>query len=415
MSENPNLSKSMNTCSRWRHFIHKCDPDYSNHSDKLSEFYNSFRYSTPDTINAVFVFDGAMNTNSVMYEKIISNLIKYKHIISKNIIDQHNDIMSPNTYFKLESIMYQGVLFIDSTEDSCIGWSDFIIKFIKKLSLYYINRNRVSNIIIFKDNIPDEDIFKKLNDNLINDNKLPIKWDMQQMILAFTDGGCVANGKPNAIASYATYIMTGHNNQIEVSGIVESFEYVMISDDPIMGFKVTSKPVTPTNNRGEYLAWCWMLLVLIRSHTYCTVEVVSDCNLFIKTMTEWLPSRKIKKTESELKNYDLICIADILLSDLKAKTGNRIKLTHINSHKEAPPKTNKLEYFKWLGNTIVDNRATELIEKFKSNPKLYGPFIQFKKSNQNVIQSVGHNIIHSMTPLFYEHSDEVQAAQTKGV
>ena len=73
-----------------------------------------------------------MNTNSVMYEKIISNLIKYKHIISKNIIDQHNDVMSPNTYFKLESIMYQGVLFIDSTEDSCIGWSDFIIKFIKK-------------------------------------------------------------------------------------------------------------------------------------------------------------------------------------------------------------------------------------------------------------------------------------------
>jgi ribonuclease HI len=381
----------------WKQFITQCDPDNSIDFAKLDIL--SFKYSTPDTIIAVFVFDGANNPNSAMYEKIISNLIKYKHITSKNIIEQHNDVMSPNIYFKLESIMYQGVLFIDSMlfdkqHELYAEWSSFIIKFIKKLSSYKTDRNRANNIIIFKDNIPDEDIFKQLNDSLINDNKLPIKWDMQQTVLAFTDGGCVANGTPNAIASYAAYIMTGHNNQIEVSGIVESFEYVMISDDPLMGFKVTNKPVLPTNNRGEYLAWCWVLLVLLRSHTYCAVEVVSDCNLFIKTMTEWLPNRKLKKTESGLKNYDLVCIADILLSDLRAKTGmTRMKLTHINSHKEAPPKTNKFEYFKWLGNTIVDKRASELIEKFKNNPKSSkGPFIQFKKSNQTVIPLVGHNM-----------------------
>ena len=140
-----------------------------------------------------------------------------------------------------------------------------------------------------------------------------------------------------------------------------------------------------------------MLLTLLRSHTYCAVEIVSDCNLFIKTMTEWLPNRKIKKTESELKNYDLIQIADVLLSDLRVKTGNRVKLTHINSHKEAPPKTNKLEYFKWLGNTIVDSRATELIEIFKNNPKSSkGPFIQFKKSNQTIIPLNGQNITHQL-------------------
>jgi hypothetical protein len=140
-----------------------------------------------------------------------------------------------------------------------------------------------------------------------------------------------------------------------------------------------------------------MLLTLLRSHTYCAVEIVSDCNLFIKTMTEWLPNRKLKKTESELKNYDLIQIADVLLSDLRIKTGNRVKLTHINSHKEAPPKTNKLEYFKWLGNTIVDSRATELIEIFKNNQKTSkGPFIQFKKSNQNIIPLNGQNITHQL-------------------
>ena len=129
-----------------------------------------------------------------------------------------------------------------------------------------------------------------------------------------------------------------------------------------------------------------MLLTLLRTHTYCAVEIVSDCNLFIKTLTEWLPNRKLKKTEYELKNYDLVHIADILLSELKVRTSNRVKLTHINSHKEAPPKTNKLEYFKWLGNSLVDHRASELIESHKQNPKSSkGPFIQFKKPNESII------------------------------
>ena len=379
------MSTADNICAEWKHFIMQLSKNVYPH---VTGLYKSLKYSTPDTIIAVFVFDGAMNPYSTMHEKIISNLIKYKHIISKCIIDQHNNVMCDTTNYKLESIMYQGVLFIDSSEDLYPGWSDFITEFIKTLS-----KNRTCNFVIFKDNVPDEDIFNQINTTLIDNNKLPIKWDMQQMVLAFTDGGCIANGKPNAIASYATYIMTGHNNQLEVSGIVESFEYSMINDDPLNGFKVTTKPATPTNNRGEYLAWCWMLLTLLRSHTYCAVEIVSDCNLFIKTMTEWLPNRKIKKTESELKNYDLIQIADVLLSDLRVKTGNRVKLTHINSHKEAPPKTNKLEYFKWLGNAIVDSRATELIEIFKNNPKSSkGPFIQFKKSNQTIIPLNGQNI-----------------------
>ena len=345
-------------------------------TDIPTNITNKLVYSTPDTVIAVFIFDD--------YDKIISNLIKYKHITSKCIIDQHNDILSgvqssAPRYYKLESIMYQGVLLIDSSDD-------FVPEFIKRLSEYKISKNQMCDFVVFKDNIPDEDIFKHINDKLIDNHKLPIKWDMQQTVLAFTDGGCIANGKPNAIASYATYIMTGHNNQLEVSGIVDSFEYVMIDEDPLMGFKVTTKPAIPTNNRGEYLAWCWMLLTLLRTHTYCAVEIVSDCNLFIKTLTEWLPNRKLKKTEYELKNYDLVHIADILLSELKVRTNNRVKLTHINSHKEAPPKTNKLEYFKWLGNSLVDHRASELIESHKQNPKLSkGPFIQFKKPNESII------------------------------
>lgn len=368
---------------KWIQFINKYKT-LNTHTDcedplNISDIVSSFKYSTPDTIIAVFIFDGAINPYSLIHEKIISNLIKYKHITSKYIIDQHNDVLSKTTYYKLESIMYQGVLFIDSSDE-------FITGFIKYLAEYKIHNNQPCDFVVFKDNIPDEDIFKNINDKLIDTHKLPIKWDMQQTVLAFTDGGCIANGKPNAIASYATYIMTGHNNQLEVSGIVDSFEYNMISEDPLMGFKITTKSAIPTNNRGEYLAWCWILLTLLRSHTYCAVEIVSDCNLFIKTLTEWLPNRKLKKTESELKNYDLIHIADILLSELQVRTGNRVKLTHINSHKNAPPKTNKFEYVKWLGNSLVDHRASELIESYKQNPKSSkGPFIQFKKPNESII------------------------------
>ena len=375
-----------NMSEKWTQFINIYKPDSIYNKYKLLNTLNMFKYSTPDTITAIFIFDGAINPYSLIHEKIISNLIKYKHITSKYIIDQHNNVLSKTTYYKLESIMYQGVLFIDSSEEVYPGWSEFITGFIKYLADYKIHKNQPCDFVVFKDNIPDEDIFKNINDKLIDTHKLPIKWDMQQTILAFTDGGCIANGKPNAIASYATYIMTGHNNQLEVSGIVDSFEYSMINDDPLMGFKVTTKSAIPTNNRGEYLAWCWILLTLLRSHTYCAVEIVSDCNLFIKTLTEWLPNRKLKKTESELKNYDLVQIADVLLSELQIRTGNRVKLTHINSHKEAPPKTNKFEYIKWLGNSLVDHRASELIESYKQNPKSSkGPFIQFKKPNESII------------------------------
>jgi ribonuclease HI len=366
--------------------------------DDIIKIIKIFEYSTPDTVNVVFIFDGAKDPYSAMHEKILTNLIKYKHITSKNIIDQHNNVMCKTTYYKLESIMYQGVLFIDTSESIYPGWGDIIKEFITYLSEYKINKLQPCDFIILKDNLPDEDIFKHINNKLIDSHKLPIKWDMQQTILAFTDGGCVGNGTPNAIASYATYIMTGHNNQIEVSGIIESFEYAMISDDILMGFKITNKSAVPTNNRGEYFAWCWILLILLRTHTYCAVEIVSDCNLFIKTLTEWLPNRKLKKTESELKNYDLVYIADILLSELQIRTGNRVKLTHINSHKEAPPKTNKLEYVKWLGNSLVDSRASELLKSYKQTPMMpKGPFIQFKKPNGSIIEYTQSNIEYTIS------------------
>jgi uracil-DNA glycosylase len=194
----------------------------------------------------------------------------------------------------------------------------------------------------------------------------PVVWVPHDYTYAFTDGSCPRNGKPDAEASYAAYVLTGPLKGVEVCGRVEPLEYALVDPaDPRRGFvPVAGKAATPTNNRGEYLAWCWVLLLLLRGGVRGRVEVVSDCNLFIQTMEDWLPARRKKGKASSLKNYDLVCIGEALLAALRAECGG-VALTHTNSHqKRPPPEAGAQAQVFWYGNDRVDRVAGEFLANY---------------------------------------------------
>lgn len=194
----------------------------------------------------------------------------------------------------------------------------------------------------------------------------PVEWDPLSYTHAFTDGSCPRNGKAGAEASYAAYVMTGPLKGVEVCGRVIPAQYALLDPaDPARGFApVPGTAAVPTNNRGEYLAWCWVLLLLLRGGVRGRVEVVSDCNLFIQTMEEWLPARRraderkpAGKKAAGLKNYDLVCIGEVLLAALRAECLG-VALTHVNSHqKRPPPEAGAQAQVFWYGNDRVDRAA----------------------------------------------------------
>lgn len=209
--------------------------------------------------------------------------------------------------------------------------------------------------------------FADANQTLIKANERPIEWDPLALTLAFTDGSCPRNGKPDAVASYAAYVLMGPLRKVQVRGLVSPHAYAFVDEDsPLRGFApVEGTPMTPTNNRGEYLAWCWVLLTLLRGGVRGRVEVVSDCNLFIQTMKSWLPARRRKGTEKELSNFDLVHIADVLLGALREGISvGGVEMTHVNSHRKIPENDGTAAGIRarvlWYGNDHVDRAAGEL-------------------------------------------------------
>jgi len=206
--------------------------------------------------------------------------------------------------------------------------------------------------------------FVSANAELRAFKRRPVEWDPLGYTFAFTDGGCLKNGEADASGSFAVFILTGPLRNVELRGPVPAREMKLADEkDPSLGFVETSRGAAPTNNRAEYLAWCWVLLFLLRGRVRGRVEVVSDCNLFIQTMESWLPARKRKGTEAQLKNFDLVKIGEALLDALK-KGCEGVRLTHVNSHQKRPGDgTPPKERAFWYGNDRVDRTASAVLKE----------------------------------------------------
>jgi uracil-DNA glycosylase len=197
-----------------------------------------------------------------------------------------------------------------------------------------------------------------------------IVWDNRAPVVAFSDGSCPRNGAPGARAGFAAIITGGAMTRAAsiIRGEVRPFMYEFVDDErPELGLQVTSTPAVPTNNRGELLGIIYCLLGALLGRAAGRFELVSDSKISVQTLLNWLPNRRRKGTAHELKNFDLVVIAERLLAQLRAATV-AVALTHVNSHQRAPSaRASARERFMWRGNDLADAHAAAALAGEVSN------------------------------------------------
>jgi uracil-DNA glycosylase len=201
--------------------------------------------------------------------------------------------------------------------------------------------------------------FEEVNAALAAAGRRRVAWDNLAPAFAFTDGSCPLNGRPGARASFAALVTGGQFGAAAiVRGEVRPTEYAFVDEgDPERGLRATRAPATPSNNRGELLGIVYAFLALLRGRAVGRVEVISDSEISVNTLLDWLPARLKKGTERELKNYDLVMIAWRLLGLLRAQAAE-VVLTHTRSHQKAPPASApSRERFIHRGNAMADEHA----------------------------------------------------------
>jgi uracil-DNA glycosylase len=201
--------------------------------------------------------------------------------------------------------------------------------------------------------------FLKANQWLRATERQSVEW-LSFPIMAATDGGCSENGKEWADAGYGFTCQIGFRGIIECAGPVRKCEYRFVDPaNPLAGFRpVEGAPHYPaTNNRAEYLAFCYLMLALGRLQSSAPKTVILDSNLVIQTLQEWLPGWRKRGVVQSKKNPDLVLIADALWNEVKKTSA--VELKHINSHRKAPPKEQQQDYLNWYLNDRADKLAGE--------------------------------------------------------
>ena len=148
----------------------------------------------------------------------------------------------------------------------------------------------------------------------------------------FTDGACINNGKSNASAGYGVYFPNE-----EFKNISKSFNI-----EPI------------TNQRSELFAIYIGLKTIITSGEYNYINVYTDSEYSMKSLTIWKNSKNAKGQKR--KNLDII---EPILKLINNNENITIKFIHVRSH------TNKQTY-EAIGNEYADKLATKAVKRLPS-------------------------------------------------
>lgn len=148
----------------------------------------------------------------------------------------------------------------------------------------------------------------KLDNNVNNILNVPVETD--KILICFTDGSCIHNGKSYAKAAYG--VVWPYHPEFDIA--------VKLNDKP------------NTNNRAEYTA---LIKALEQANKLDTVGlktliVYTDSELLIKSMTKWKSSWK----RNEWKKADGRCILNkdlVLILDNELSKRNVI-FKHVRSH-----------------------------------------------------------------------------------
>jgi ribonuclease HI len=146
--------------------------------------------------------------------------------------------------------------------------------------------------------------------NQINNLSTNVPHESDKMLICFTDGSCIHNGKPYAKAGYG--VVWPYHPELDIA--------VPLYDKP------------NTNNRAEYSALIKALeqAKFLDPSGIKTLVVYTDSELLIKSMTKWLSGWKRngwKKVDGRtILNKDLVMILDRELSKRK------VSFKHVRAH-----------------------------------------------------------------------------------
>lgn len=185
----------------------------------------------------------------------------------------------------------------------------------------------------------------------------PVAWDELPSV-GGCDGACSKNGSPDARAGFGVCVSHGPLAGFTAAGPVAPYEYAWVdAANPLLGFAPTAIPARPSNNRGEYLAFCVLLLAFCRLGPVQPVWVISDSKILLDLMGAGLAKRRRKGSAHLLKNYDLVCLAERLLALIRG-CGAPVQLMHVRSH-QPPPAGHGLDALFWAVNDRADKLAGE--------------------------------------------------------
>ncbi len=170
-------------------------------------------------------------------------------------------------------------------------------------------------------------------------------------IFIFTDGGALANGKPECVASWSFYATDGVN-VLRDSGIVEPVE-------------IPDQVYKASNNRGELTAILRAVEALLRAGNAMpstAVTIVSDSKYSMDCVTQYITTWRKAGRTAQL-NYALI--------DETATAVDKLKLyRHVifrfqKGHNKVRP-VDPVDGFYWWGNDVADRACSaELCEAKK--------------------------------------------------
>lgn len=222
------------------------------------------------------------------------------------------------------------------------------------------------NTIKFTENIPLAVIDKNLRDRQQRgilaatsglDESLDVDMSSFTTIHApplyvFTDGGCIGNGTANCVASYA--FVVGEKTAGRPKLIHESCGLVPAK-------AIDGKKYQASNNRGELMGILRGLEWVQKNHPGRQVEVVSDSEYCIKSITVWGHKWRREGTDDK-KNLDMIYPAMDLARSIGAK------FHHVRGHKEEPAITSP-DWFLWAGNDRADHLCNVTLGRYgKKDP-----------------------------------------------
>jgi ribonuclease HI len=168
----------------------------------------------------------------------------------------------------------------------------------------------------------------------------------------FTDGSSLKNGKKNCTARYGYILAKKYGDLNEI--------YYGDDNVPNVSLKLENGEIyetniitAPTNNRAELLGMIFGL-ISASSKTDDILNIYSDSQYVIKSITIWIPNW-IKTNQYENRpNHDLFVILMHFLNICKEKY-KTVKFHHVYSHTK---RSSASDDFIWRGNDMVDKLCT---------------------------------------------------------